>query len=190
MVKASRVSVEVLKRQRDDLEKKRTEAVARIEALKIEVDKGVADDGELYERSLSGSDTSRERSKVRQRTEQQKVALNQEVEDLGKLMVKMEGVEQEIVRAKHQGAVDQVAQSAEERRVELTAIAREIPVALREATAHLQQLVTSWESERQIRNNDLGQGFGCPGEVALQRLNYLVAELLHGASMIEGGGTR
>lgn len=187
MVKVKELSVEDLERQRSHLQGARGEIEGRIRGLQEGIDLGEGRDAELFKQSLAGRDAVKERSRLREQTEEKQGQLQREVGDLTILVEELERLDQEIIAVRHQADVDRVAASAERRRVGLLALGQEIPAALEGVTARLQVLVSEWEAERQSRNNDLQQGFVCPGEVALQRLNYLVAELLHGARGFEEG---
>jgi len=186
MVKVKESSVEDLERDLTRLQGLRAEAEGRVRGLQEGIDLGEARDAELARAGFAGRDTSRERARLREQLAAKQAEIERETRDLGLLMEELQRLERELNVAQRQADEARAEASTRRRQAGTVVAAREIREALAGPASRLEELWAEHQDERQLRNR-LNGSFACPGEKVLERLRYLLSELLAGARAIEEG---
>ena len=162
------------------------EAKGRITGLEREVALLEERDRELARRGFQGEAVGKERAKLHETLDAKGRELKRETQDLGILEQELQRVEAEHQVAQRQADEACAEAGAQRRQAGLVVVAREIREALAGVVSRLEELFAEHQDERQLRNR-LNGSFECPGEKDLERLRYLIQELLNGARAIEEG---
>jgi len=179
-------SVEDLQRDLTRLQGLKGGIEGRIRGLQEGLDLAAGRDAELARAGFAGKDVVKERARMREQTAAKQAERERETRDLGLLVEELQRLARELDVAQHQADLARAEASTRRRQAGIGVAAREIREALAGPASRLEELWAEYQEERQLRNR-LNGSFECPGEQILERLGYLVAELLHGAQAIERG---